>query len=144
MKASTILLRELAELAPLFDQLRADGLRRRQLTLPRRRLLMFLHHEGPLRSSDLAQRLAITPRAVTALVDGLVVTGYAERRPDPTDRRAMFVELTDSGTAICVDMQNSFDNFASQLFAGIDTNELDATVQTITIIRRNLELLLAA
>ena len=91
MKPSTALIRELAELAPLFDRLRADGLRRRNLTLSRRRLLMFLHECGRLRSSELAQRLAVTPRAVTALVDGLVDSGYVERRPDSSDRRATFV-----------------------------------------------------
>ncbi len=144
MKTSTALIRELAELAPLFDRLRADGLRRRQLTLPRRRLLMFLHESGPLRSSELAQRLAVTPRAVTALVDGLVESGYVERRPDPSDRRAMFVELTESGTAICSDMQRSFDSFATQLFAGIGSGDVDAALQTISVVRQNFERLLAS
>ncbi len=143
MKPSTALIRELAELATLFDRLRADGLRRRNLTLPRRRLLMFLHESGRLRSSELAQRLAVTPRAVTALVDGLVDSGYVERRPDPSDRRATFVELTDSGTEICSDMQKSFDSFAAQLFAGISPGDVEAAVKTIAVIRKNFEQMLA-
>ncbi len=143
MKPSTTLIRELAELAPLFDRLRADGLRRRNLTLPRRRLLMFLHELGPLRSSELAHRLAVTPRAVTALVDGLVDSAYVERRPDPSDRRATFVELTESGKAICADMQQSFDSFATQLFAGISPGDIDAALRTISVIRTNIDQMLA-
>ena len=143
MAARTALIRELAELAPSFDRLRAEGLRRRRLTLPRRRLLMFLHETGPMRSSDLARRIGVTPRAVTALVDGLVHTGYAERRPDPSDRRATLVSLTDSGTAICIDMQQSFDIFAAQLFAGVDSGDIDAALATVSTIRTNLERLLA-
>ena len=143
MAARTALIRELAELAPSFDRLRAEGLRRRRLTLPRRRLLMFLHETGPMRSSDLARRIGVTPRAVTALVDGLVDTGYAERRPDASDRRATLVSLTDSGTAICIDMQQSFDSFAAQLFAGVDSGDIDAALATVSTIRTNLERLLA-
>ena len=143
MKTSTLLIRELAELVPLFDRLRADGLRKRNLTLPRRRLLMFLHESGPLRSSDLAQLLGVTPRAVTALVDGLVETAYVERRPDQSDRRAAFIELTGSGKEICKDMQSSFDSFATRLFAGIEAEDVDAALQTISIIRKNFEQILA-
>lgn len=142
MKASTALIRELAELAPSFDRLRAEGLRRRNLTLPRRRLLMVLHESGPLRSGELARRIGVTPRAVTALVDGLVDTGYAERRPDQSDRRAALVSLTDRGSEICIDMQRSFDSFASELFAGIDPDDIDAALATISIVRRNFERLL--
>jgi len=144
MKNSTVLIRELAELAPLFDRLRADGLRRRNLTLPRRRLLMFLHESGPLRSSELAHRLAVTRRAVTALVDGLVDSEYVERRPDRSDRRATFVELTESGKEICADMQKSFDSFATQLFAGISPGDIDAALRTVSVIRTNIEQMLAS
>lgn len=143
MAATTALIRELAELAPSLDRLRAEGLRRRNLTLPRRRLLMVLHDEGSMRSSELARRIGVTPRAVTALVDGLVDTGYARRRPDASDRRATFVDLTPSGTEICIDMQRSFDSFATQLFAGIDPDEIEAALATVSVVRRNFERLLA-
>lgn len=104
---------------------------------------MFLYLSGPMRSSALSQRIGVTPRAVTSLVDGLVESGYVERRPDPTDRRAMTIELTAAGSEICRDMQSSFDSFATDLFAGIGSADIAAALDTITTVRSNLERMLS-
>jgi DNA-binding MarR family transcriptional regulator len=44
--------------------------------------------------ADLAGALAVTPRNVTALVDGLEAEGMVRRVPHSTDRRVTLVELT--------------------------------------------------
>jgi len=55
--------------------------------------LNALEH-GPLSHGHLADRLGLTSGTVTTLVDRLVDAGYAERQPDPTDRRRSEVALT--------------------------------------------------
>ncbi len=49
--------------------------------------------QGPLAAAVLAERLALSRAAVTALVDRLERAGYAERIPDPGDRRSIKVSL---------------------------------------------------
>ena len=49
------------------------------------------------RLTDLARGVNITPQAMGELVDELEDLGYVERRPDPTDRRAKLIVLTDRG-----------------------------------------------
>jgi DNA-binding MarR family transcriptional regulator len=49
------------------------------------------------RLTDLAERAQITKQSMGYLVDYLEERGYLERRPDPTDRRAALVCLTDRG-----------------------------------------------
>ncbi|HJY45912.1 MAG TPA: MarR family transcriptional regulator [Propionibacteriaceae bacterium] len=49
------------------------------------------------RLTDLARGANITPQAMGELVDELEDMGYVERRPDPTDRRAKLIVLTDRG-----------------------------------------------
>jgi DNA-binding MarR family transcriptional regulator len=44
--------------------------------------------------ADLAGELDVTPRNVTALVDGLEAEGLVRRVPHATDRRVTLVELT--------------------------------------------------
>ena len=51
------------------------------------------------RLTDLARGANITPQAMGELVDELEELGYVERRPDPTDRRAKLIMLTDRGKA---------------------------------------------
>jgi DNA-binding MarR family transcriptional regulator len=49
------------------------------------------------RLTDLAASADMSLSAMAELVDGLEQFGYVERRPDPSDRRAKLVCLTDSG-----------------------------------------------
>ena len=133
------LLRELAEIAPLIDRLRSDGLRRRDLTLPRLRLLHVLRDAGPLRSVELAHRVGVTPRAITGLVDGLEARGYVERIPDPADRRAASVTLTPAGVEICADMQRNYDAFTGELLGGFDDDQIATALAVIRLARTNLD-----
>ena len=56
-----------------------------------------LELEDGLRLTDLASRAGITAQSMGELVDDLEVKGYVERRPDPGDRRAKRIYLTDRG-----------------------------------------------
>lgn len=49
------------------------------------------------RLTELAASADLSLSAMAELVDGLEQFGYVERRPDPSDRRAKLVCLTDSG-----------------------------------------------
>jgi DNA-binding MarR family transcriptional regulator len=52
---------------------------------------------GPLRLSELAERIGTTAPTASRAVDGLVCLGLLERLPDPADRRAVRIDLTGSG-----------------------------------------------
>lgn len=53
------------------------------------------------RLTDLARRAGMTPQSMGELVDELEELEYVVRRPDPSDRRAKLIVLTDKGRA-CV------------------------------------------
>ena len=48
---------------------------------------------------DMAERAQLTKQAMAKLVADLEERGYLEREPDPADRRAKIVRLTDAGWA---------------------------------------------
>ncbi|HSI80570.1 MAG TPA: MarR family transcriptional regulator [Solirubrobacterales bacterium] len=56
----------------------------------------FIDVEGT-RLTTLADRAGFTKQAVGEIVDDLEQLGYAERIPDPSDRRAKLIRLTDRG-----------------------------------------------
>lgn len=64
------------------------------------RALDVLLRHGPVRPGGLAEHLHIAPRSATEVVDALAERGLVERRPDPADRRATHVVVTDAGTAL--------------------------------------------
>lgn len=53
------------------------------------------------RLTDLARRAGMTPQSMGELVDELEQLSYVVRRPDPSDRRAKLIVLTQKGKA-CV------------------------------------------
>ena len=56
----------------------------------------FVRDDG-MRLTELAQLAGMTKQSVGELVDDLVDLGYVERIPDPQDRRAKLICLTDRG-----------------------------------------------
>ena len=64
------------------------------------RALRMLRRHGVMRLSELSDRLRIAPRSATEVVDDLESRGLARRRPDPGDRRATLVEVTDDGGGV--------------------------------------------
>ncbi|HEY9087829.1 MAG TPA: MarR family transcriptional regulator [Anaerolineaceae bacterium] len=63
-------------------------------------LLIILSHEDGQTHSALADRLEITPAAVTKVIKRLEKMNYLERRSDPTDERISRVFLKADGWAI--------------------------------------------
>jgi DNA-binding MarR family transcriptional regulator len=62
--------------------------------------VVFQHIDaGGSRLTDLAERAQITKQSMGYLIDNLEQRGYLERRPDPTDRRATLICLTNRGWA---------------------------------------------
>jgi DNA-binding MarR family transcriptional regulator len=63
----------------------------------------FVHiSAGDATTASLADHLGITKQAAAQLVEHLVSRGYVERLPDPRDRRARLLALTDRGRACTV------------------------------------------
>ena len=62
--------------------------------------LAIVHREGPVRISDVAGRLRIDLSVASRQVAALVAAGYAEREPDPDDRRSYRISATERGTQV--------------------------------------------
>jgi DNA-binding MarR family transcriptional regulator len=59
----------------------------------------ILQGRGPIRAGELATLCGTTPSAMSEIIEGLVADGHVRRVDDPTDRRAVRLELTDNGEA---------------------------------------------
>lgn len=82
------------------------GLAPLDLSLPQYRVLGFLS-DGEAGSSRMAEKLAVSPPSITAVVDGLVAKGLVERRADPSDRRRLPLSLTDKGATVLAEADAS-------------------------------------
>lgn len=69
-------------------------------------ILLVIHQTpGPHTVRGLAAHLEIARPAISRSLDRLEEFGWVKRRPDPLDRRSIFVTSTKAGNLVCKDMQ---------------------------------------
>jgi DNA-binding MarR family transcriptional regulator len=67
------------------------------VTLPQLRVLVVIASHGQRNLNSVAEALGVHPSNATRACDKLVEAGLIRRRDDPTDRRNLILQLTDSG-----------------------------------------------
>lgn len=80
------------------------------------------HPEG-LRMSALSRYLMVSGGNVTGLTDQLVSDGWVERVPDPTDKRATLLRLTERGRSRFEEMAAVHERWVSELFGGFGRDQ---------------------
>ncbi|HLV90753.1 MAG: MarR family transcriptional regulator [Acidimicrobiales bacterium] len=95
------------------------------ITPARLRALRFVGRaDTPVRMGELAERLGIVPRSATTLVDELADAGWVRRLPDPDDRRATLVEVTNDGQNVLADAGRIRREVAAEMFASLSPADL--------------------
>ncbi len=129
------------ELTVVLSEDMDRGLASHGLTVSRAHLLWALRQLGPTTQRTLADALAVSPRTITGLVDGLVATGFVTREPHPTDRRATHVSFTEHGARTVAALERGYEELAQALFAGTPAGEVDrfvASIEDLVVRLRNL------
>ena len=99
---------------------------------PREFLLMRFVAASEGRSQQaLAERLAIPPSRMVALVDRLEQAGLLERRPDPEDRRVRGLYLTRKGRGVLERAGKIAIDYETQLCAGINREERELLIDLL-------------
>lgn len=73
--------------------------------------------DGGMRLKDLADRLRIAPRSATEVVDQLEAKNLVQRGPDPSDRRATLITLTEQGARMRAKVRADRARQAGEYFA---------------------------
>lgn len=99
-----------------------------------------LSRRGPMRLTALTATEQLTQPAITSLVQRLEEDGLVERRPDPTDGRAVLVSLTAAGADVVRSRHaNRVDRLAA-LIAGLDADEQATVAAAMPALARIIQL----
>lgn len=82
----------------------------------------------------LADEVGVDPAAMVRSVDQLEKAGYVERRPDPEDRRAKGLYLTESGRALAERLQQAYAPFRNAMMADVTPEEAATALKVMTAI----------
>lgn len=100
--------------------------------------IVLSQHRDPMTMSELSEALAVPLSTATRLVDWLVESGYAERLPDPQDRRIVRVALTAAGRELYETINRHIRRHVEELLQRFTPEERDCLV---VLLRKVVEFL---
>jgi DNA-binding MarR family transcriptional regulator len=121
--------------APAFLKWQYAGVLVEGMTYPRMRLIHQLAEDGPLMMNVLSERLNVSARNITVLVDGLEKDSLVRRVSHPTDRRATLIEITDEGKRIHKRIYAVHAERAAALFDALSQDEQTALLALLDKLR---------
>ncbi len=83
-------------------------------------VLLALWNEDDSKVGDLGRRAGLEPSTMTGVLDRMVRDGLVEREPDPGDRRALRIRLTDEGRRIQTPVLAAIDQTMSRVMRGVE------------------------
>jgi DNA-binding MarR family transcriptional regulator len=109
------------------------------ITLPRFDLMAQLErHPDGLRMGELSRRMMVTGGNVTGITDQLEKERLVQRVPDPQDRRAFAVKLTDAGRRAFADMAAVHEAWIEELLKDIPGEDKAAMIELLARMKHHL------
>jgi len=87
-------------------------------------VLMCLWDENGQTARQLADRLSLDGSTMTGLLDRMEQKGLIEKRPDPTDRRALQVLLTEKANELRYSLPQAIDLANKKALANMDEKQV--------------------
>jgi DNA-binding MarR family transcriptional regulator len=117
-----------------FDQ-RAQG---SGLTRAQWQVLAHLFHNEGSNQAAVAEALEIEPITLSRHIDRLEVLGYVTRLPDPNDRRARRLHLTETVQPLLNDMRRIGMSVLTAALEGVDAEETERMIASLSRMRANM------
>jgi DNA-binding MarR family transcriptional regulator len=100
------------------------------------RVLAVLHFAtGPVKPSLVATLLFQETQSITGILHRIESRGWVRRLPDPNDRRAVGLELTDKGREITEEIvrigQELYDDLFASVLTASDKKQIEATLRKV-------------
>ncbi len=86
---------------------------------------------GDATTVEVAEHLGVTKQAASQLVEQLVERGYVERLPDPSDRRARQLRLTEHGWSCTRAAEQAANDVAERWRDRLGADDLDAWARSL-------------
>lgn len=103
-----------------------------------RTLIQIAAHNGS-RQLDIAGRMGLEPMTVSAFLDRLQARGLIERQPDPLDRRAKRILLSDAAEDMIRALSIEIGAVQQEATQGLDQEAQDSFSKALKCFRHNLQ-----
>lgn len=109
------------------------------LTLPTCKVLANIQRNEGVNQTRLTELTALDPMAIVRILDRLEADGLVERQPDPNDRRARCLYLTDKATPTLQIIWQLAAKTRAEVFAGISPQNRETFLDVLNQLSDNLD-----
>ena len=102
-------------------------------------LLMTLSRQNGMTHSEIAEKLQISPAAVTKVIKRMEQARYLQRQTDPADERVSRVYLQDKGRALIAEINTAFDKLDRMMFDELPAQDLERLYELLMRMQANLQ-----
>jgi DNA-binding MarR family transcriptional regulator len=95
-------------------------------------VLQTLHKNSPLMASEIANELKVSSSHITAVTDRLVGKNYIQRVRSDSDRRIVYLEITEDGKKIANEMDLIKNEYLAIKFSNLSEEEMKLMVAAST------------
>lgn len=100
--------------------------------------LELLYHRGPQTIQDIGKKVLLTSGSMTYVVDQLVKKKYAIRKICDTDKRVIYVELSESGRILLREVFPKHQQCIAELFSTLSEEEIIALTESLKQISKSI------
>ncbi len=129
------LLADVSRLLRRTFQQRMEG---SEITFVQARVLVRISRKEGIRQVELAELLELQPIALVHLIDQLAQMGLVERRPDPNDRRAYQLFLTEAAILHLAAIRDIGASIQAEVLRGLNKQQSAQFLSSLRLVRENL------
>ncbi|MFD0712002.1 MarR family winged helix-turn-helix transcriptional regulator [Paenibacillus sp. GCM10027626] len=110
-----------------------------KLTLSQFRMLYLLHHQGLSKPNELAEKMIVTPGAITGIADKLIERGLVARIRDSEDRRVVHLVITEDGIRLITSMLEKQQATIVALFDRLPEEDIAHLKRIFTVLLESMD-----
>lgn len=95
-------------------------------------VLQTLFIQSPLMASEIANELKVSSSHITAVTDRLVGKKYIQRVRSDSDRRIVYLEITEDGKEIASRMEKIKNEYLEKKFANLTDDDMEQMIASST------------
>lgn len=102
-------------------------------------ILTELGRSGPVTLAELVRRLGLDKGWVSRAVESMTQEGLLSKEPSPTDKRAVIISMTERGSNLCCNLNNSLDSQSDRVMSRIPPQERGNVFRALVLLEQALK-----
>ncbi|WP_240452165.1 MarR family transcriptional regulator [Virgibacillus sp. YIM 98842] len=94
-------------------------------------VLEALYHKGSQTVRDISNAVLINTGSITYVIDKLEKKGYVKRRHCQEDRRVVYIDITENGTALMDEIFPKHQQVIEELFSDVSEEEKETVIDVL-------------